>query len=295
MKIEWKGIRCILCLEQVPLTIEHIIPSSIGGALTCDFLCAPCNSTLGAKVDSALRNDPTIRLSADHIRRDVPALAIELDERQPFVVHGGDEPGRAFQKRGELFLQSRKAADGSLIQSSEEARRTLQTMLERSGTPRQLIAEALASFDNLPPNQKREIYPGLEVVTWETTRIERDLSRAKLANPIVAAKIAYEFIACHLGDGIYMDCEPLNAVRSALKSHDPSESGLVIERLHAKAFQPFHGLCHEVGAPHTTILIRLFGFLAFRVQFESIPVLTTKFIYTHDLAKKREEVRMHAE
>ena len=49
MHIPWTGKRCILCLKEVPLSAEHLIPVALGGVLTCDLLCKDCNSTLGSR------------------------------------------------------------------------------------------------------------------------------------------------------------------------------------------------------------------------------------------------------
>ena len=42
---------CIFCLEQKPLTIEHVFPEAIGGTLKIPFVCKDCNSKLGSSVD----------------------------------------------------------------------------------------------------------------------------------------------------------------------------------------------------------------------------------------------------
>ena len=43
--------QCIFCLEEKPLTIEHVFPESIGGRLKIPFVCEDCNSKLGSTVD----------------------------------------------------------------------------------------------------------------------------------------------------------------------------------------------------------------------------------------------------
>lgn len=43
--------QCIFCLEEKPLTIEHVFPESIGGRLKIPFVCKDCNSKLGSTVD----------------------------------------------------------------------------------------------------------------------------------------------------------------------------------------------------------------------------------------------------
>src|SRR5260221_9747795 len=53
--------RCIFCLEERPGSEEHVFPSAIGGRLTTDRVCRPCNSTLGSRVDAALSDSFIIR------------------------------------------------------------------------------------------------------------------------------------------------------------------------------------------------------------------------------------------
>ena len=47
-------MRCIFCLQERPGSEEHVFPIAIGGRLTTDRVCEPCNSTLGSRVDAAL-------------------------------------------------------------------------------------------------------------------------------------------------------------------------------------------------------------------------------------------------
>jgi HNH endonuclease len=47
-------MRCIFCLEERDSTIEHVFPEAIGGKMTIDRVCEPCNSWLGTNVDSRL-------------------------------------------------------------------------------------------------------------------------------------------------------------------------------------------------------------------------------------------------
>lgn len=50
-RIAVPAMKCILCLEERPSTIEHVFP---GGSLCIDRVCDSCNSYLGAKVDCYL-------------------------------------------------------------------------------------------------------------------------------------------------------------------------------------------------------------------------------------------------
>ena len=85
IEIPWPGTRCILCLEEKRLTLEHLIPEALGGKLTSRLLCKECNSSLGHRIEGKAKADPTIRLLAKGLRADIPALASNLEEGQKFA------------------------------------------------------------------------------------------------------------------------------------------------------------------------------------------------------------------
>jgi HNH endonuclease len=290
MNIDWTGDRCIICLETLPLTSEHIIPSSIGGVLTCNFLCKNCNSKLGSEVEASMRSDPTIRLAVDHIRDANPTLANKLEENQPFLVHSvtGKEP--AYIQNNKFQIHPRVDDDGSYIQSPDIARSTITNILKRSEVSPHEVQVALEKFDNSELNTKNEIHPNLEVITWAGEKAELDLSKSELANPLIPLKIAFEFLALHLGNDIYADAHQLQELRNILLTCEQSSECFKVERLMAKSYKPLHGLLHEGNEPYTTIQIRLFGILAFRVHFLKISVNGPRFIYTHDLGTGEEYV-----
>src|SRR5689334_9188842 len=55
------SMKCIFCLEERPSSLEHVFPFAIGGRLTTDRVCGPCNSVLGSRVDGALSDSFAVR------------------------------------------------------------------------------------------------------------------------------------------------------------------------------------------------------------------------------------------
>lgn len=47
-------IQCIFCLLEKLPSLEHVIPESVGGVLTVNYVCTDCNSALGSKADAEL-------------------------------------------------------------------------------------------------------------------------------------------------------------------------------------------------------------------------------------------------
>jgi hypothetical protein len=66
-------MRCFFCLEEREPTEEHVFPHAIGGTLTIDRVCKPCNDFLGAKVDVLLTNHELILIKrADRLIVEMP-------------------------------------------------------------------------------------------------------------------------------------------------------------------------------------------------------------------------------
>jgi HNH endonuclease len=292
MHISWTGNRCLLCLEEAPLSKEHLIPEALGGTLTCTFLCTHCNCTLGVSFEAAARTDPSIRIAIRNLQAQMPELAKKLSENQPVLVQGlgGQERGKI--RRGELRIKSRSVGDGSLIQPTDHARKSVETILRKSGIGAIPLAEALRKFDVTPDNHKITLVSGLEVVKWSIEQIDLDLSDSRLMSPLVPLKIGFEFLACHLGTIIYDEAQQLREVRTALREMVEDDPCFEVERLNAAEYQPFHGICFEGNAPYARVLIRLFGWLAFRVHFRGLAVSGPRFVYTQSLATGSEDLRV---
>ena len=151
------------------------------------------------------------------------------------------------------------------------------------------------TFDAMPENQKTTIVPGMDVVKWGVEKIDLDLSQSKPIDPLLPAKIAFEFLALCIGTAIYSQDWPLCDLRAMLRSSTPwDDSILHVERLNAGEARPFHGICNEDNSEHSRIQIRLFGCLAYRVRFPRLHVEGPCYVYTHNLSNGEEDLRISA-
>ena len=291
MEVPWHQDRCILCLNQDELTEEHIIPESLGGCLTSRFLCQKCNSTLGHKIEYAARIDPSIRIAVQQLANDIPELAKKLRENQRHTGESESVLSPGFIRNGGFRIFSKKLQDGSLVQPTDKAKKTIEKILNKSADSTLPIQEALRAFDEAPENKRVKIAPGLEIVKWRIDKIIPDYSNSPLMNPVIPLKIAYEFMACHLGTAIYNDVQPLNDIRQSIKKLNSDCEHYIIERLHATEYKPFHGICFEGNNPYASFQIRLFGWLAFRVRFLRLAINGPQYIYTYYLDSRSEDIR----
>lgn len=219
-------------------------------------------------------------------------MAVKLTERQAYVAQslGGKVHGHI--RDGEFRIRSRRNEDGSRFQPTKDARKSIERILHKSGLEAGPLAEALQKFDESPDNEHVEVVPGLEVVKWSVEKIAIDLSDSRPMSSLVPLKIAFEFLACHLGAAIYDNAAQLLEIRQVLRGEVEGASCFRVDRLTAPEYKPFHGICFEGNKPHAHVLIRLFGRIAFRVHLLRLSVGGPRFIYTHYLDTKRENVRI---
>jgi hypothetical protein len=164
-------------------------------------------------------------------------------------------------------------------------------MLRKSGSGVAPIEEALRRLDEGPENELIEVSPGFEVIKWRIQDIQLDLRESRLMSPLVPLKIAFEFIACHLGAAIYDEEPPFFELRKVLYERTEGHPCFRVERLNASRYDAFHGICFEGNHPHAQVLIRLFGWLVFRVHLTQLAVGGPRYVYTHDLATNTEDLR----
>lgn len=208
-----------------------------------------------------------MRLLAARLSTGIPTLASRLSENQSYVALGPGPASTGYIKNSEFVVHSKKLDDGSLLQPTPLAKRSLKTMLVREGLSGSSIAAALQRFENAPDNTTVSLSQCLTAVKWSVTGLRPSLD-GPLLDPVVAIKCAYEFLALHVGTAIYQETPALNAIRTILRDGSINPKDVEVERLQAQEARPFHGLVFEGNQPYAKVQIRLFGQLALRVHFK---------------------------
>ena len=282
MNIPWAGTKCILCLRDEKLTTEHVIPQSLGGQLTCRFLCGSCNSKLGSDIEASIKSDPDILQLAWRAADAIPHFA-QLVDSHPQVGQSARGPVHGFIKNDEFQILPRRLKDGSLI--LDDARDYFAKRLRKEGRTPSEINRAIARVKCLRDYEQAEVSPGLVVTNWPVENVRPDMSKSRKMNPLVPAVIAFEFMALIAEDEVYREEPLLSELRAVLLRRKQKSPVLCVQRLHANRAGStlFHGIAFEGGDPYASVQIRLLGKLAFRVQFRDWIVKSPRVQYTHDL------------
>ena len=292
MNIPWAGTKCILCLSEEKLTTEHVIPRSLGGALTCKFLCRSCNSKLGSDIEDSIKSDPDILQLAWKSADSNPHLA-EIVDSHPQVGESAPGPVEGFIKNDEFQIFPGEQEDGSLL--LVDAREYFTKRLRKEGHTTAEIDKAIAKLRNLKDNEEAEVSPGYLVTNWSVENVRPDISKSRKMSLLVPAVIAFEFMALLAEDAIYGEEPLLSELRAVLLRRKQNSGVLRVQRLHASkaGSSLFHGIAFEGSAPYASVQIRLLGRLAFRVQFHHWVVNGPRVVYTHDLESGNHFCRVH--
>lgn len=244
---------------------------------------------MGHSFEGPAKEDPTIRFLVSKLATKVPKLAKKISEGQEYVSISPGGKATGYLKAGEFVTRSCTLDDGSLIQHTPDAEKSIQRMLKRQNIDEGSIFESLQRLQCAPENIRVTLAGGLEVVKWGIEQIEPALD-GRLLSPMVPFKSAYEFLALHLNSAIYEEVPALVAAREALSGGALDPTQFLVERLHAPTARPFHGIVFEGNLPYAKVQVRLFGQLAFRVHFKTLSVGGPQFVYTHDLETNTEHV-----
>jgi HNH endonuclease len=291
VRITWPNSQCIFCLEIGDMTSEHVIPAALLGKLESKFLCRNCNSFFGRSFEATARADPIVVSAVKTLEKLNSNLAATLLENQKVILGGQDGRRRGQIKNGVAQVRTQTLHDGSIITPSTAAKPHIVRLLQRDGHSPSVIEGALTAVSEAPLNQRISISPEIDVITWSTENFKLDMSAMNPMHPLVPAKIAYEFLAGHLGEQVYNENVVLDDIRSMFSNGAISDNVVIVERLYAENNVLFHGICFEGNSPNATVLIRLFGTLAFRVSFKRLAVGGSRFIYTHMIATGEENMR----
>jgi hypothetical protein len=130
---------------------------------------------------------------------------------------------------------------------------------------------------------------GIEIVKSTPAAVYPALSSQGI-EPRALLKIAYEYLALHLGSKIFH--QYFDPVRSAFQTGGvvPNRCSVQERRVRDRKYEPLHGLAVKNTDSGLVVKIRLFGYLSYPVHFFGLQIEPTKsHCYMLHLGNKQEE------
>jgi hypothetical protein len=242
-----------------------VIPASVAGRMTADFLCGPCNSDLGTRFEAGLIDDPSIRLAVEALAGRASAVA-RLRHGRHFISVQADVNVTMKLKKSRMDVIDSRQDDGSVVKSRGRALADVETTLRRRGADRNQLRGARERVQGTPVGIRTQVAPGLAIRHGHSGSVFPDLRRP-LATDEGFLAIAFLYLALSIGDAIYSP--GFDSVRSALRG--TRKGGWSVTSLFSgRSYEPFHGLALQSWRSGLLVQIRLFGCLVWMVTVDGL-------------------------
>ena len=268
---------------------EHIIPQCVGGRLSAHILCRECNSTLGAKLVSPIKQEPAIQSAVRALSGKLPA-ALVRDYRKQLTFVGRGRDGsviRAKPHKGGVKILQGPGSHGSYIIDSGQAMKHIEETLGKIGLAPDIIAEYQRKYTELPVGESLTLPTKKIMVKQPGPPLQVEISGTILDNRL-SALIAYEFLALCIGDAIYH--QNFDAVRSYILTGKPELAVSVVQYRAESGPDPIHVIRIDKETADTVVEIRFFRWIVSRVTFGALGYGGPDIVYMEDLESR--ETRM---
>lgn len=223
-------MRCIFCLSERPPSLEHIFPLAIGGTITTDRVCKPCNDMLGSRIDAALSDFFPIRQRRAELKLsghggEPPQLFEMLLGDHTLIGPEAKRIKTTFNKStGKLDLRQLYHAADVVLPDGKKARQITLDARDRDQIPK--VFQRERKRHGLPPLSEEAMAIELSKCIEQTiehplVQVKWSVSFAFLRHALI--KIAYELAFRWLGEP-YLDDSLAAELREAICKDDPAST-----------------------------------------------------------------------
>lgn len=301
-----KEIRCIFCGlnsekgEAHKLTDEHIIPQVLGGFFTIDTVCAKCNSDLGGKIVSILKENIYIVTAITKLGIQPPDLSYKNAKVNMYFNHGGRIKGY-FNNKGKPEFGRQEIEDGSIITPEKDGKEILKILIDKcnkkSGQP---VNSNIDKFDNLPYDLTIPI-SGTDISIIKRKNQKPKIEISGLDQPIpfrIPAIIAFEHLA-YLSYP-YVLRKEFDPIRAWILNDNVENRFILLHTILRDIepdninYLPYHYVRIGYQSGCLSAIVGLFGVIKFLVFFAELGNVEyyphkdiAKYYYVYDLKKKK--------
>lgn len=292
MEVPLKFDLCVICVERIPDSLEHLVQRSIGGLAEVRMMCKECNGRLGHDLDPELKQDPQIRFAIEHLRDELPDLHQKYNEGLEFTAEGSSGDNiRLKMKKGKHSVREYKQEDGTIIATIPNTVKAIEQTLKRRGKVEE-IETATWRFLEAPHDELVQIAQGFAVAKRTAQNID-----LKLTGDLMSDRLRLKFGYVHLA--FLLNMEFITMIREY-----PGYFLPIIDAINGNANIPPHveitsGMTrnYKVAPNHIvryvaderslTVEAQLFGVLRFGIKFLGFtPGPVDLPVWIHDMANR---------
>jgi hypothetical protein len=273
--------QCFICKEPRKLTLEHVMPQSIGGRLQTKIYCKACNDTFGHSLDDEIASQfgwVGTLLKIKRARGRTQPYDVKDLKSGTTLVFDGETMTR---KKPIVKITSRngkKLDSADITARSEKELKEICTSIQK----RYKLSSGMETF--------KDVHPSPTDAEKETTIDNALLRRA-------VSKIAYGFLCIKLPKNVILS-SPFDAVRAYIKNGNGqylAHANFVHTQFMTDHVRPLHKIHIALNRREKLVIgfVSLFGIYRFTVllaeEFQS-PIEWPGLDYTFDPVRSDEVI-----
>jgi len=240
---------------------------------------------MGSELIGGLKQNASIRLIMEDLKTELPVLYSQLMDKAIFVGKSPDGSlVRVSHTNNTHKVLSSKGVNGSIIQDTKEAGKTLESMLTKNNTSSDEIKRLKKVFDELEENIPLNVPDGHTFIKHSPSPLQPELNPNAIINDRLPALIAFEFLALLIGNKILST--EFDEIRQFIRYGTDTEM-IAIEQVHGKKNDTFHVIVVEPKDNTIRFHVRLFRFITFFVTFKHYVYKGLDSVYIEDLKLRK--------
>lgn len=263
---------CIFCKKEYDnLSVEHVIPESIGGKLTYKCVCSSCNSKLGSTIDSLLcKEDVVLLLRHKFDIRSKTGESVDLTKEVPLydehgqkaIIGKGDGKTKPY-RYNKAQIPEVKMNKGGLTSFKGGDSKAIQTAILR---------QAKKKGYQLDPNKIKTIVEGAKA-EFKPELVHAEIRVNEINFMPCILKIAYEYAYQNLGENYLRDpcAENIHEFLWCFMNKDFECTASIdswygeFNLAYINVAKKKHVICMEANGAQVLVTIKLFDVLLFYV------------------------------
>jgi len=282
---------CILCKNEKPGDLEHIIPEMLGGKLQSNILCNRCNQLLGSSIVSKLKDDPTLFYAVEILREDIPEIFKSFEKQRLFEAEGKDGITINLFKKGDEFHVKPSRKGDVLNIDSHDVNNYLKKTISRRKL-KENVDEFIELYKNLSEDEILYLPDGSYLQKEPIGKIRKKVP-TNLISDRFWGLVAFEFLT--LFAGVRILNSGFDPIREFIINNVPSDLLQINHFQGGKKYQAIHVLILEPLGNDVQITIRLFRWITTQVIIKRVHWGGQEVHYLEDLKSKKSAVAISKE
>ncbi|MFH1245643.1 MAG: HNH endonuclease [Candidatus Omnitrophota bacterium] len=276
--------KCVLCLENPPISKEHIFPESIGGQFKAKILCESCNHNRAAQIAAGIQKDIWYLNALTKLQEVLP----DLYKRTTFKYATRTPEGiviKSSVKNGIHKVTTIESNDGVIVADEKNTANIIKGMLSAKGLPKSEIDNWAQKSGQIPANTSIQVPAGIVVKKQEMPMLVPEIQNNGTCE-LASMLIGYEFLSLLVGNIIYDTY--FDPIRKYLQTGQPSTIySIEVFQTNPDTYHSRHQIDFVQEKERLIITVNFLGASVYKITFSGFVWQIKDICFIEDIGQKK--------